>query len=67
MTARYTDYMEIAARFKSTGTCGHAIAKGDRIGYARRSRETQCAECWDKWSRENDAAGFDEMAYSGQY
>ncbi len=39
-------FREIAARFDSVGTCGHAIRKGDRIGWQRTIRETRCTDCW---------------------
>lgn len=41
-----TSFREIVARFDSVGTCGHAISKGDRIGWQRTIRETRCADCW---------------------
>lgn len=55
MARSYNQYREIAARFESKGTCGHEIHKGDVIGYSPAPRkwldaETQCAECWRKWS-----------------
>ena len=65
--ARYDDHVEISARFDSTGTCGHQIKKGDRIGWARQFRETRCAVCWESWAGENQAADFDEMQYASQF
>ena len=53
---RFNDYLDITAKFNSTGTCGHTITKGDSIGYARAGRgkaETQCSDCWKRWSLEN--------------
>lgn len=61
--ARFNEYRDIDARFDSPGTCGHAIRKGDRIGWARRTRETQCAECWAKWRAENADADAIERGY----
>lgn len=56
MAARFNDYRAIQTRFNSTGTCGHAIRKGDSIGWAPRTRETQCADCWSRWVSENAEA-----------
>ena len=53
---RFDNYREIDARFASTGTCGHAIAKGDRIGWHPRLKKTQCADCWARWVAENAEA-----------
>jgi hypothetical protein len=63
--ARFSDYFEITARFDSTGSCGHAIHKGDRIGWARRNRETQCPECWTRWVAENAEADAMERGTFG--
>lgn len=43
---RFDNYRDIAARFDSTGTCGHDIRKGDRIGWHPKLKKTQCADCW---------------------
>lgn len=53
---RFDDYKAIDAKFDSTGTCGHSIAKGDRIGYNSGNGTTSCKECWRKWSVENQEA-----------
>ncbi len=53
---RFENYREIDARFASTGTCGHAIAKGDRIGWHPSLKKTQCASCWLRWVAENAEA-----------
>lgn len=68
-TLRFSDYREIMARFDSVGSCGHKIKAGDRIGWAKRGGQsrTECADCWGRWCRENQAADFDEMQYAGQY
>ena len=50
---RYDNYAEISARFASTGTCGHEIKKGDRIGWYPSLKKTQCAACWTAWVAEN--------------
>lgn len=55
---RFDNYSEINARFASTGTCGHDIAKGDRIGWHRGLKKTQCADCWARWCTENAEAAF---------
>lgn len=56
MARNYNDYIAIKSKFDSDGTCGHRIRKGDDIGYSRTGKyakaETQCAECWRKWSNE---------------
>ncbi len=62
-SARFNDYREITARFDSTGTCGHPIRKGDRIGWAMRFRETHCTACWDRWCAENAEADAIESGY----
>ena len=53
---RFDNYREIDARFASTGTCGHSIAKGDRIGWHSSLKKTQCAACWTRWCAENAEA-----------
>jgi hypothetical protein len=53
---RFDNYREIDARFASTGTCGHAISKGDRIGWHPSLKKTQCASCWSRWCAENAEA-----------
>lgn len=70
MARNYNQYQTIQARFDSQGTCGHAIRKGDPIGYSPKrnrsdSAETQCAECWRAWT--NDVVNETEYmeAYGG--
>ncbi len=53
---RFDNYREIEARFASTGSCGHEIVKGDRIGRQPRLKKTQCADCWQRWVAENAEA-----------
>lgn len=79
MPARFNDYTGINARFDSMSTScgtntpggGHAIKKGDYIGWARGNRrrgrksETQCADCWARWVDENRDAQAYEDRYSG--
>ncbi len=62
---RFDDYREIEARFDSTGTCGHDIRKGQRIGYCRRGRPSyvQCPACWERWKAENAEADALEGGY----
>ena len=60
---RFANYSEIEARFASTGTCGHEIAKGDRIGWHPRLKKTQCADCWARWVHENAEADLMEGSY----
>ena len=55
-TDRFYNYREISARFKSDGSCGHAIVKGDRIGWNPGNKKTQCADCWRRWCAENAEA-----------
>lgn len=62
---RFSDFRGIAARFASVGTCGHEIEKGDSIGYAPRSQQTSCADCWRSWSYENAEADLCEQNFSG--
>ncbi|MCH8851588.1 MAG: hypothetical protein IID41_02935 [Planctomycetes bacterium] len=60
---RFDNYREIDARFASTGSCGHPIAKGDRIGWHRALKKTQCATCWARWVAENAEADAMERGY----
>jgi hypothetical protein len=60
---RFYNYREIDARFASTGTCGHAIAKGDRIGWHPKLKKTQCSACWARWVAENAEADAIESGY----
>ena len=60
---RFDKYTEIAARFDSTGSCGHAIKRGDRIGWNKRAHKTQCAACWARWCAENHEADIIESGY----
>ena len=53
---RFYNYREIEARFASTGSCGHDISKGDRIGWHPKLKKTQCAACWQRWVAENAEA-----------
>ena len=53
---RFDNYREIDARFASTGSCGHPISKGDRIGYHPSLKKTQCSDCWRRWTNENAEA-----------
>lgn len=60
MPDRFNDYRPIKAKRNDTGTCTHPIKSGDFIGWNPRNKHTQCAQCWDRWTRENAAADFDE-------
>ena len=63
-TSDYFDnYRDILAKFDSTGSCGHAIAKGDAIGYNPRNRKTSCATCWHRW--QYDVAAESSMEQFG--
>lgn len=65
---RFPNFHEITARFPSVATaCNHAIDRGDRIGWNRRTRATMCAHCWAEWVRENAAADQDERFLQSQY
>ena len=59
----FYNYAEIDARFASTGTCVHSIAKGDRIGWHASLKKTQCAACWSRWVMENAEADALERGY----
>ena len=63
---RFDNYSESSARVDSTGNCGHAITKGQVIGY-NRTHGCKCAACWAKWSQENVEADMDERMMSGGY
>ena len=66
---RFDYYRAIVAGFNSTGSCGHAIKKGELIGYnpsirdERGQKKTQCASCWAKWVSENAEADAIEAGY----
>lgn len=60
---RFCNYRELTARFDSTGTCGHEIHKGDRIGWHPKLKKTQCAACWQRWVAENAEADMQEREY----
>jgi hypothetical protein len=65
---RFPNFREITARFPSVATsCNHAIEKGDRIGWNRRTKATMCPHCWAEWVRENAAADHDERFLESQY
>ncbi len=59
---RFQNYREITAKFDSVGKCGHAIKKGDVIGY-HRQHGTQCPDCWQRWKAENAEADAIESGY----
>lgn len=52
---RFCNYRELVSRYNSVGQCGHAIKKGDVIGWHRK-HGAQCASCWSRWSAENAEA-----------
>ena len=60
---RFDNYREIDARFAFTGTCGHDIPKGSRIGWHPTLKKTQCADCWSRWVSENAEAAMMERGY----
>ncbi len=60
---RFDNYRDLDARFASTGTCGHAIAKGDSIGWHPTLKRAQCADCWRRWVAENVEAEAMERGY----
>lgn len=67
-THRFNDYREFISKYESTADCGHAIKKGDVIGWSpRRGRwdksKTQCADCWSRWKAENAEADAIEAGY----
>jgi hypothetical protein len=59
---RFDNYREIKAKFDSTGACGHAIKKGDRIGWNKKFG-CRCSNCWSKWVAENQEADAIEQGY----
>ena len=63
---RFDNYREIQARFNSIGNCGHAIKKGEIIGYNSRNKKCQCANCWSRWVVENREADAIEAGYMPQ-
>ena len=63
---RFSNYRELVSRYAGTGACGHAISKGDVIGWNKR-HGSRCKDCWAKWVGENAAADFDERMMGGGY
>lgn len=59
----YENYREIVAKFPSVGICGHAIAKGDRIGWRPTSKKTVCSSCWTEWIEKDDCESADGYDY----
>lgn len=56
---RFNNYREITAKRATPATesaCGHAIARGDRIGWNRGLRRVRCRDCWTAWVNENQEA-----------
>jgi hypothetical protein len=65
---RFDNYSALTARFASTATCGHEIAKGDPIGWNRGNRRTMCSACWAKWVGENrEAAAYEQTGSDCTY
>ncbi len=56
----FQNYRDITAKFASEGSCGHAMSKGDVIGWNRVTKKTQCADCWRAWCVENAEADLCE-------
>lgn len=52
----FDNYRTIEARYNNTATCGHEVKKGEYIGWNRRTKETQCPDCWRRWQSENAEA-----------
>jgi hypothetical protein len=63
---RFENYREITAKFDSKGSCGHAIKRGDVIGW-HKTHGAKCPDCWSTWSAENAAAAQDEAMYAASY
>jgi hypothetical protein len=59
---RFDTYREITAKLDSTGKCGHAIKKGDRIGWHPK-HGAYCTACWTRWVAENREADAIEAGY----
>lgn len=62
---RFDNYRERRANVAGHGACGHAVAKGDVIGWNHR-HGVRCTKCWTAWVAENRAADEDERFMSGQ-
>ncbi len=58
---RFSNYIEITAKFDSEGACGHPIKRGQVIGY-NRTHGTRCESCWKTWKAENAEAEMYERA-----
>ena len=54
---RFGNYREITVEFDFTADCGHAIKKGDRIGWHPK-HGTQCPNCWTRCVAEAIKAGY---------
>lgn len=62
-TDQFNNYSEIDARFNSTGSCGHSITKGSRIGWHPSLKKAMCPDCWNSWCVENAEADMLEGSY----
>lgn len=62
----FDNYRTIQAKFASQGACGHAIAKGDRIGYNPLLKRVRCASCWRRWEDENLESSLHEQRFEAQ-
>lgn len=58
---RFDNYRELTSKFDSMGACGHAIKKGDVIGW-HHIHGARCSDCWRKWCSENAEAAAYEQA-----
>ncbi len=64
MSDHFNNYRELKAKRAEPATCGHPVRIGDVIGWNPRTKRTQCAGCWLKWSVENrEAADAERMGF----
>ena len=65
----FENYRECLARRAEPAeetACGHAVARGDLIGWNPTAKRAQCRACWARWTMENARADFDEQIGGGR-
>jgi hypothetical protein len=50
MRAEFHMFVRAVAHRDHVATCSHKVKKGDGIGYAPKTRETVCSDCWHAWT-----------------
>jgi hypothetical protein len=61
MKAIFDDMVNTQAKRNHRATCGHEVAIGESIGYAPKTRETVCPDCWHAWCDGQQDSYQDDM------